>query len=87
MKSKIIPTDKIHLKKLILEEIQLNGVQCDLNHIDVSKIKDMSYMFYKLDFNGNISKWDMSEVRSMHNMFSSSNFAGDISCWNVGEEP
>ena len=44
--NKIIATDNKHLNSLIQEEMEKNGPNCDLNHIDVSNVIDMSCMFY-----------------------------------------
>jgi hypothetical protein len=82
---KIIPRDEKHLAKIIKKEIEKNGNQCDLNHIDVSQIKDMNYLFFHSQFNGDISRWDVSKVKSMTSMFKSSQFDGDISNWNVSK--
>jgi len=82
MKPKIIAQNNGHLRQLIQKEIKLNGYQCDLNHIDVSYVKDMSYLFYDLKFNGNISNWDVSNVENMNAMFiDSSTFKKDLSNW------
>jgi surface protein len=40
-------------------------------------------MFYKSQFNGDISKWDISNVTNMSNMFENSQFNSDISKWDV----
>ncbi len=85
MKPKIIATDKEHLLELIQKEIYLNGNQCNLNHIDTSLVTDMSFLFNKINFNGNISEWDVSNVIDMKLMFAVSNFNGDISKWNVSK--
>lgn len=83
MKEKIIAENKNHLKDLIKEEITNNGLLCDLNHIDTSKITDMSFLFEQSKFNGDISQWDTSNVKDMNCIFSYAKFNGDISNWNV----
>jgi short-subunit dehydrogenase len=57
MRKKVIAKNKDDLRDLIREEIKLNGYQCDLNHIDISNIKDLSNLFENSNFNGDISKW------------------------------
>ena len=82
---KVIPTNKEFLKDFIQQKILLEGINCDLNHIDVSKIDDMSLLFKDSDFNGDISKWDVSNVQNMQQMFQNSKFNGDISNWDVSK--
>ena len=48
-----------------------------------TKVTDMSYMFIKSQFNGDISNWDVSNVTNMESMFKESEFNGDISKWDV----
>jgi surface protein len=80
----IVANDKKHLVSLIRKEIKKNGNQCDLNHIDITKVIDMSHMFNCFfQFNGNISNWNTSNVKNMCNMFYKSEFNGDISQWDT----
>jgi surface protein len=87
MKPTIIANDREHLLQLIEEEIKVNGNQCDLNHIDVSKVTKMNglFGFSNSKFNGDISQWDVSNVTDMSSMFLFSEFNGDISKWNVSD--
>ena len=40
--------DKNHLDYIIQQEMRSHGVYVDLNHLDVSSVTDMSYLFYPL---------------------------------------
>jgi hypothetical protein len=77
------PTTKKELAEIIEKTIEENGFECDLNFIDTSLITDMSLLFCRSKFNGDISKWNVSKVEDMSWMFDSSEFNGDISSWDV----
>ena len=85
----VVAKDKEHLKKLIDEAIAKDGLECDLNFIDVSHVKDMSSLFswgqdhQRYNFNGDISLWDVSNVKNMSAMFHGSEFNGYIGEWDV----
>ena len=85
MEKLIKANDHNHLKELIKVEIEKHGYEADLNHIDTSSVTDMSFMFYRSNFNGDISKWDTSSVTHMSCMFHGSNFNGDISKWDLSK--
>jgi hypothetical protein len=80
---KLTVHSKEELKELIEVLMKYQGVDIDLNFIDVSQITDMSYLFFGSNFNGDISRWDVSKVENMERMFTFSKFKGDISGWNI----
>ena len=82
MRQIIKATDKT-IDAIVKQEIEKYGKEADLNHIDVSEVTNMSWVFYRSDFNGDISKWDVSNVKHMYAMFEASLFRGDISSWDV----
>ena len=68
-----------------LEDLSENG-NFDISKWDVSKVKNMDYMFNNSNFDGDISAWDVSNVTNMEAMFCYSKFTGengDISNWDV----
>ena len=93
------PKNKEELVNIIIAEIEANGPDCSLNHIDVSNITDMSYLFIGGDtkqnqiehpilseFDGDISEWNVSNVTDMKFMFNGCKYSGkngDISNWDV----
>lgn len=79
----VLAQDKQHLRRLIAAAIEQHGLQCDLNHIDVSNIEDFSELFKSSLFNGDISRWNVSSAKDMSNLFAFSVFNGDISEWNT----
>lgn len=76
---------KTALKALIDEEIKSKGDYCSLNHLDVTNVQDMSWLFSNSTFNGDISQWNVSNVTNMLGMFHGSAFNGDISQWKTGK--
>lgn len=75
----LFPENKYQLFGMIEYEIITNGYKCSLNHIDTSKITDMSYLFSRGRlhlFDGDISLWDVSNVQDMSHMFEDSVYSG-----------
>ena len=66
----VTPKSKYELRSLIEQELERQGPDADLNHIDTSEIIDMSYLFEGLCIeNIKIDKWDTSNVKYLSNMF------------------
>ena len=69
MTIKVQPKNRKELVKIIEDTIKKEGSNCNLNFIDTSCIKDMSYLFSDNKFNGDILEWDVSNVDNMRGMF------------------
>lgn len=72
------PTSKEQLKSIIQDELRLQGPDADLNHIDVSEITNMSWLFCYISIRDiKIDRWNVSNVRTMESMFyGCDNFTG-----------
>ena len=83
------PETKSDLIKMVKNEIQENGNKCSLNHINIKRIKDLSYLFTFFEtklFDGDISEWDVSNVEDMSLMFCGSRYTGkngSINNWDI----
>ena len=77
----LFPKTKDELKQMIENEISKNGNECSLNHINVSKITDMSRLFSGSNFTGDISNWDVSSVSNMDDMFTFSPLENNPPKW------
>ena len=81
----LTPKSKDELITIIKQELERQGPDADLNHIDVSEIRDMSTLFVHLKIkNIKIDSWDVSNVTNMDNMFHNCyEFNSDLSRWDV----
>ena len=77
----LFPKTKDELKQIIKDEISKNGNECSLNHIDVSKITDMTGLFFGSKFNGDISKWKVSSLKRKSLMFFNSPLQNNKPTW------
>lgn len=81
----------IELKNLIACEYEEQGHPeiLDLNHIDISELDNLIFLFdydgFKIN-NVDVSDWDVSNIRSFKETFASmKNFDCDLSKWNVSK--
>ena len=80
---------KDDLINLIIDELEHQGPDANLNHIDVSEINNMYELFYRINKktpvgNIKIDNWDVSNVTDMESMFADCNdFNADLSKWDV----
>ena len=83
------PKSRIELRDLLLKLIKERGNNANLNDVDVSNIKEFSFLFSYgelKEFDGNISHWNVSNAETFEAMFYTSKFSGknsDLSNWNV----
>jgi len=75
-KTNLLPKSKEELIEIIKKEMSIFGNDCNLNHIDISDVKDLSYLFCDSDkgfglgkFCGDIHNWDMSGIEKCNDMF------------------
>lgn len=83
-KHPILATSTQHLCRLVAQAVEIDGPQCDLNHIDVSRVQEFNAIFAHSPFDGEISCWDVSNAVTFANMFAHCPFNGSIAEWNVG---
>lgn len=86
---RVRPTTIDELRSIIKTELEHQGPDADLNHIDVSEIDNMYDLFYRINKktpvgNIKIDKWDVSNVTDMESMFANcTKFNADLSKWDV----
>ena len=89
---KYVPESHVELSETISNEITRQGLDADLNVIDVSKIENMKYLFAFVEssikpksiHNIDISEWDVSNVKTMNGMFyGCMKFNADLYDWDV----
>ncbi|WP_181256198.1 BspA family leucine-rich repeat surface protein [Aurantibacter aestuarii] len=58
-------------------------IATDLNHWDVSKATNLTFMFAGSNFNGLINNWQITDAESLLYMFAFSSFNQDINDWDT----
>lgn len=73
------------LRAIIEQELRTQGLDADLNFIDVSLVTDMSGLFENTGYeirNIKIDEWDTSNVTNMSHMFYN---CTDLNCDGIGD--
>lgn len=74
------------IKDLVIRELEKQGEEADMNHIDVSEVTNMTNVFRLKAFKGDVSEWNVSNVTIMDAMFlGCKGFNGDLSRWDVSK--
>lgn len=87
--ARLRPTSKNELRSIIEKELEQQGPDADLNHIDVSEIDNMYELFHRINKktsvgNIKIDQWDVNNVTDMESMFADcTKFNADLSNWDV----
>ena len=63
--------------------MQTHDPECDLNHLDISEMQDISNTFEGTAFVGDVSTWQVGSMRDMRHLFADCPFSGDLSKWDV----
>ncbi len=83
----IHPKNKAELQSIIEDELERQGPDADLNHIDTEEITDMSLLFcnpYISVRNIKIDQWNTKNVTNMSCVFAfRTEFNCDLSSWNT----
>lgn len=83
----IHPKNKAELQSIIEDELERQGPDADLNHIDTEEITDMSLLFcnpYISVRDIKIDQWNTKNVTNMSCMFAfRTEFNCDLSSWNT----
>jgi len=82
---KLKPKDLDTLKTMIDIIIKKKGRYFGLGVIDTSAITDMTRLFYKRDFYGDINDWNVSNVTTATEMFAFSSFNQPLNKWDVSK--
>ena len=57
------------LEVVIKRTLEEEGLDADLNFIDIRKVEDLSELFENSKFNGDISNWNVNNVTNMDDIF------------------
>lgn len=72
------------LREIVRSELDIQGPNADLNHIDISEITELTGLFNQDVENIKIDKWNTSKVTNMSGLFNGcGKFNADLSNWDT----